>query len=423
MNKFELPSLTIPELMGSVQVISSVIGGDWVMKKMAHEKRKIEEFKKISENGKHSYLFKPDPHPLIEWALDLEKLLTHARETHEFTPNESILKLYTLGKILERCQHESGLEKLTDRLKQKDSFFSAFFEAEVAAMYSHKGFSVRFIEEGSNRTPDLYVKRADGLDGYVECKCRDLLTERDEKLKKAWDGLQKGILGEFGPQKISFAVFVKSQNDLEIKDVPSLKNFIIEQYKMGGCGKYDRATGDLIYSTDPSGKYQVVVNNWMRPDEEAQQEAFNFFVREEFDHVTMLCDGRVDENDLPFWKRPIVIGMANEKPSDRVSGIVNAFKSAVGQLSKEKPGAIWIRIPDNSWSNEIEKAGEKAVKLLQAEMDGGANTRVNAVVLATRMTHAVNNGEANGLIYNPLYLTIENKNSAKLVDQSFWQHL
>ena len=244
-----------------------------------------------------------------------------------------------------------------------------------------------------------------------------------EKLKKAWEELQKALLSEFGPSKTSFAVFVKSKTDLEMKDVALLKNFIVEKFRMGGCGTYDQATGNVTYSTDPSGKYLVVVNKWMNPGEEVKQEAFDFFVHEDFDYVTMLCDGRVDDEGASFWKNPIVIGIANEVPADRVSGIVNAFKSAAGQLSKEKPGAIWIRIPDNSWNNEIERAGDKAVKLLRAEMDGGANTRVNAVVLETRMTHAENNGEQNGLIYNPLYLTVKNNNPIKLVDESFWQPL
>lgn len=418
-----LPDLIVQEIMESAQIISSVISGDWVMKKMAQERKKIEEFKKRSEKGKHAYLFKPDPHPLIEWALDLDNFITTARETQKIILNESVLKLTSLGKALKKCRHETGFEKLIERLKQKESFFSAAFEAEVAAMYSHKEFSVKFIEEGKNRTPDLYVKRADGLDGYVECKCRDMLTERDEKLKKAWEELQKGILSELGPTKTSFAVFVKSKTDLEIRDVASLNAFIIEKFRSGGCGEYDKATGNVTYSTDPSGKYQVVVSEWMNQEKEVQQETFDFFVHKDFDNVTMLCGGRVDETGAPFWKNPIVIGLANERPADRVSGIVNAFKSAVGQLSKEKPGTIWIRIPDNSWNNEIERAGEKAVELLRAEIDGGANTRVNAVVLTTRMTHLANNGEQNGLVYNPLYLTIENKKPAKLVDQSFWQPL
>jgi hypothetical protein len=117
-----------------------------------------------------------------------------------------------------------------------------------------------------------------------------------------------------------------------------------------------------------------------------------------------------DENNKSYVKNPMMIGIKNTIPSDKVTGIIHGFKSGVGQLPKEGPGVIWIRVPDNSWNDNLDQSFTQAESLLKSELTGTHNQRVNAVYLMTRIFQKLENGEHKGLGYKPLILNVAHDN-------------
>lgn len=402
--------LNVDDVMRNVRVISEVIGGNWVMKKIKEEKKVIERFSIASKNRKHAYLYKPEPHPLIAWALEFEKWQAACLESKRFELNEAVLRLAVLGQNLDKSRYQSGFEKLVGRLKQRDSFFSAAFEVEVAASYSSKGYSVRFIEEGNERTPDLRVARSDGSHFWVECKCRDNLTERDKTIEAIWKELEASLVREIGPRKQNVAVIVKSLHDPKRCEIADLRTFLLESIAAGGLERIDPNTAELHSVLDPTGRYQVSIRTLSAADEEIEGEGFEFRSSEKPDRFLMQTEMRVDEDKRRFFSNPFTLGFKNNLPSDKVTGIIHGFNSAVGQLPKEGPGVVWIRIPDNSWNDDFDASVEKAEILLKSELSGDMNRRVNAVILMTRLLHPIQDGVQNGLAYHPVILTVEHPN-------------
>lgn len=115
--------LSVDDVMSSIRVIAEEIGGNWVIRKVSEEKKVIERFRVASKNRKYAYLYKPEPHPLIAWALEFERWQAACLESKRFELNEAILRLATLGQSLAKSRYQSGFDKLIGRLKQRDSFF------------------------------------------------------------------------------------------------------------------------------------------------------------------------------------------------------------------------------------------------------------------------------------------------------------
>lgn len=407
--------LSVHEVMNSVRVIAEVLGGDWVMKKIKQEKKLIEQFRLASKNRKHAYLYKPEPHPLIAWALEFEQWQNASRESGRFELKESVLKLAILGQSLDRSRYQSGFEKLVGRLKQKESFFSAAFEVEVASSYCNKGHSVRFVEEGTERTPDLRVTACDGSYFWVECKSRDRLTERDATIEALWKDLEASLVREIGPQRKNVAIIVKSLQDPKRCEIDGLRIFLLSSLQAGGIGKVDPASGATELVPDPTKNYLVAVQPLLASDSEIEGDGLQFQSSEKFDRFLMHAEMRVDENKICLIKNPFVIGFSNSQPSDKVSGIIHGFNSAVGQLPKEGPGVVWIRVPDNSWNDDFDASIAKAESMLKSELQGEMNRRVNAVFLMTRIVHQVQNGSENGLAYRPVLLAVQHTNPRRTV--------
>lgn len=409
--------LSVDDVMSSIRVIAEEIGGNWVIRKVSEEKKVIERFRVASKNRKHAYLYKPEPHPLITWALEFERWQAACLESKRFELNEAILRLATLGQSLAKSRYQSGFDKLIGRLKQRVSFFSAAFEVEVAASYCSKGYSVRFIEEGNKRTPDLRVTRSDGSHFWVECKCRDQLTERDQKNQAIWTELEASLVREIGPGKRNVAVIVKSLNDPQRGEIADLRTFLLQSIAAGGLGIIDLNNGELRSALDPSGRYQVAVQILSATDEEVPGDGFGFGASEKLDRFLFHTETRVDEIGRHFIKNPFVLGFKNNIPSDKVTGIIHGFNSAVGQLPREGPGVIWIRIPDNSWDEDFESSIQDAERLLKSELNGDMNRRVNSVILMTRLLHRIQDGAKSGLAYRPVLLTVEHSNPRHVVNQ------
>lgn len=402
--------LDIKSILHYISIASETIGADWLMRKIKEEEQRRDKDKLNIDNRKHSYLFRPQSHPLVLWAIETEQWRKSCLDSGKMELNEAVLKFAILGKALKKAKACNGFEKLISRLKLDSGFDSAAFEVEVAESYMARGWIVEFIEEGKKKTPDLKITRDNGSVFWVECKCRDSLSERDKNIQTFWADLESSLLRILGPKKLNFAIFVKALNDPLLAELSGLRDFILDAIENGGVGLFDIATSRIHPVKDSTGKFLVAVTKLTVPDEKIKTKGIGFQSSENFDRLKIFTEGKVDERGDNYFRNPTIIALKNSQPSDKVSGIIHAFKSATGQLPEEGPGVIWIRIPDNMWSDDIDGSFKQAESLIRDELRGANNRRVNAVMLMTRIFHKLAKDGLTGLGYKPLILRIEHVN-------------
>ncbi|QOP42146.1 hypothetical protein [Sulfurimonas marina] len=300
----------------------------------------------------------------------------------------------------------NGFDKIINRLKMQEEFYSSAWEVEVASFYLNKGYQVEFIEEGKDKSPDLKITTDENKTFWAECKCRDIYTERDKKINKFWDDLESALLRNLGPNKINAFIIIKSLRDPEAKELDTLKTFLFTCIN-SACKSIKKIHSFI----EPITKnYEIAITILSQPDEEITSSSLTFNLSEKLDRMKHSCDFQINQNNKPIIKNPIFIGFKNVKESDKVSGIIDGFKKAVKQLPEEGPGVVWIKVPDNAWNDNLEKSFLEAEALLKSKFTKGQNTRVNVVHLLTRLIHKIENEENNGLSYKPLVLSVENKN-------------
>lgn len=247
---------------------------------------------------------------------------------------------------------------------------------------------------------------------WVECKCRDILTERDKKINVIWTELESALLREFGPKKINAAIIVKSLRDPVRDDIDGLLSFILDCTNNAQVSNPGEAE-EIRSISDHTNNYQIAVNILSNADEVIESQGISFNSSEKLDRMTMLAEMKIDKNNKSFVKNPIMIGFKNAIPSDKVSGIIHGFKSAVGQLPKEGPGVVWIRVADNSWNDNLDQSFAQAESLLKSELTGVQNQRINTVYLMTRIFQKLEKGNHKGLSYKPLILNVTHDNPRK----------
>lgn len=404
--------LDVKTIIRYVSIAYETIGIKWLSRKLKEEKRRQKQDKLGLEKRKHTYLYRASPHPLVQWSIEAERWREACIKSRKMELKEVVLKLAILGKSLEQARTCKGFDRLKNRLKIKKQFYAAAFEAEIAASYTARNWDVEFVEEGNERSPDLKITRDDGADFWAECKCRDALTERDRNLNSFWKELESTLLRTLGPKKLNYAICIKALKDPEFAQLPALKNVIFDAVDKGGIGHFDIGIGDskIESVSDPTGNFLFSVTKLVDPDEEINTTEIGFQSSENFDRVVIVSEVKTDTTGDTRFRNPIIIALKNVNPSDKVTGIIHGFKSAVGQLPQEGPGVIWIRIPDNAWSDNIDQSFKQAEDLLRAELKGTHNQRVNVVFLMTRVFQKLEKDGQTGLSYKPLKLAIEHEN-------------
>lgn len=402
--------LDVIKILHYVSIAYETIGIQWLSRKVKEEKRKQKKDKLGLKTRKHSYLYRASPHPLVQWTVETERWRKACIKSGKMELREVVLKFAILGKSLEQAKKCNGFDRLRNRLKDKKEFYAAAFEAEVAASYIARNWDVEFIEEGNERSPDLKITKDDGTIFWAECKCRDKLTERDRNLNSFWTELESTLLRVLSPKKLNYAISIKALKDTDLAQLPALKDFIFDAVEKGGIGNFDIVGLIIKPVSDPTENFLLAVTKLADPDEELRTSGLGIRSSENFDRALINAEMQIDKMGDTIHRNPIIIVFKNAKPSDKVSRIMHGFKSRVGQLPKEGPGVIWIRVFDNAWSDNIDPSFKQAEYLLKAELTGTRNQRVNGVILMTRLYVKLEKDGLTGLAYKHLKLIIEHEN-------------
>ena len=388
-----------------VQVVLETVDANWLAKKMDSYTNRP----KPSKLRTHSYLYKKGPHPLVAWAIQVDKWRTKCLESERIELNKDVMKLAEFGRSLSLVRTQKGFERVLGRLKDPRQFHPAVFEIEVAASYVEKEWKVDFVEEGSIRTPDLLVTRTDSSQFWVECKRRDLLTKVEARRQDFWAQLESRLLGKLGPSKMNYLIFIKALAEPEHAQMKELLNFVLRNCTDKGVGTYLPDQPTIKSESDPTGMFQVVIRKLTEPDEEFNACEIGFRA-ESVDRSAIVAEHRVTDDGTSLCSNPIMLGFSNHNKINRVKGIQSALKSGVGQLPRDGPGVMWIRIADDAWNEDLPGSFEEARALLRKELHRNHNRRVNAVFVVTRLFEKHQKDELTGLYYRPFVMRIDHDN-------------
>ena len=404
------PELSVDEIMQSAMTVADVVGRKWIKKHVEEEEQEISRFKARANDRRHAYMYRSPPHPLVRYIMDFERMRMEAVESWRLSPNQNMLSLVLLGQCLNKVKDLPGFDKFVPRLRGRESFYPAVFEIETAAGYVNVGSQVAFVPENRNeKTPDILVTRRSGEVFWVECKCRDGLNERDQKIAEFWVILEEHILRVFGPKKISALIIVKSLRDPKREDIPQLLSLIFASIEAGGLGEISPATGLHSPVKVLGNQFELIVQPLAAPDQEISGSGLELLGANR-DRVTMLMESKVDALGKTWIKNPIILGFQNCRPIDKVRGLVGVFKSAASQLPKSGPGVVCIRLPNNFWANEFDVYAAEAVRQFSGELSGENNRRVNMVLIKSMMHEHLSDGQRTGIGLRPVTVPIEHKN-------------
>lgn len=371
-----MKTLDIDLIESYINTVRKTVGERWLNKRLKKEKVKHHSDIEGSKKGKLDYLYRPKAHQLVLWELEYARWKKVCSETKKLMMTAELIRYINLGYTLSLVQSVKGYEKVISRLKQTDQFESVSFEIEVAAGYVEKGYSVSFVTEGSYKTPDLEVILPCGQTVSVECKYKNVMTEREEKLSLIWKLIESRLLKKIKRLKLNICIVLKLSSIPENKEIDDLVEFIFGYIK---SGEFNNNTEINTSIPTPCRKHQVLIKTL--PDFLPENFEINF--SENLDRFIFSSD-RVIEDEKEIHRDPAFLGVIFEESFDNVKGVIDSFKSAAKQIPKSGPGVIIIRIDDKGWSKDLINSFKKAEKHLQKQLYGNSHKRVNAVFIKTR---------------------------------------
>lgn len=317
-------------------LVKGLVGSAWLSENLG----KINAYKPPRKKRKLSFIdYTEKFHPLAFLIYQADKQLKSCLEKKFFEVSEEILRLSYLGEnlFILKNQNTKGLDKKIRDLTSSDKalFDKTTYEIEVAATYAKKGYPVEFVETRSEegiKTPDILISFQNGVE--VECKKKDRESDRDIRNVEYWKLIVRkasGMMEHFG---LNYAVFIKTQNDPEKRDIEFiLKQLqeLMEERKEGRFGFQNRGIGITLQTTSEK-------------DQQIESSGIQFGTSEELDYVVSAMEIRKEEADNVFVRNPRIFGFKSAVIPERITSVIESIKTAKQQLSGERPGLIYVNL-------------------------------------------------------------------------------
>lgn len=370
--------LEVADINFYIEEALMILGKSWFDRRLSKESQEREVVK--NRNHGRQRVQHIAPHKLVQWYIEYKEWRDAYTPENNIPLNQSALLLLTFASNLLKVRYVDGLEQIVLRLRKPNEFMTTSLEVEVATGYVNRGWNVEFVETGRERSPDLKITTDDGKVFWAECKYRDEMTGRDVQVSKFWEQLQDKLYRHWGPAKINVALIVKSACDPANQELQSLADAILQAAQ--AMVSHSERTHLEPRGKSHDHKYEFNLHHLADPDDEQQLQGFSDLGADWFSwHGEVMHDGKGNS----FVRNPKFFGFTNMNPPDRYIGALNSFNSAVGQLPESGPGVIWIRIPYPDDTSFIQADLEAMAAKIERELSGGHNTRVNCVILSTRV--------------------------------------
>lgn len=374
------------EIMASLVAKSTlIIGKKWLEDRL--EKDRIARKKAQNADHRRRRIRYKAAHELINWHAEYAQWSAAFRANTQQPVNSTALQLASFCSDLIKTESCPGVSSIISRLKQPAEFLSAAFELEVAVGYLNRGWSVEFVQTDKERSPDLRVITDCGESFWVECKRKEEQSQRDESNAAFFGTLQDALHRVWGPAQTNIGVIIKTSDDPGNHELDPLKDAILwgaEQLRLHpdrintafNCkGLFEKYSFQLKFLAEPGQTFESL--DFSAPPEDDFEVGATF----------QLVDGK------PTFRNPRYFTFSSDKPSDKYMTALNAFKSATGQLPESGPGVIWIRLAHPRNSAKAHSELEKLASKLKSQLSANQNTRVNAVILSSRVFERNAEGE------------------------------
>lgn len=191
----------------------------------------IKSFNPIGLNELEARILEASAHPLAPWWATFERDVEASKQTGVLHLSDSSLILLSLLSDLLDIEHLRNVDRILKALKNRSTFFSALFEAYVAAAYVRMGMKVEIVQESitGEKTCDLCV--SDGSDiVYIECKSLDDLQLKEGR---QWDELHQRLVSLLRQYRRSWLVIIRSGATVGHAEKECIINAATEAIRIG----------------------------------------------------------------------------------------------------------------------------------------------------------------------------------------------
>lgn len=396
------------DIDSATQEIIDVLGRAWI----GAERTRVRAMRrKDLEADPDSYLYHRPAHPLIEWTLQHDRWLEDCTKSGQLELYEDVLRLTALGTALRKTKTLENFARVLERLKDPREFHPAAFEIEVAAVYVSQGFDVVFVKEGDQKTPDLAVRRGNGVPFWVECKLRDQSTRRDKRVDNFWLNLERSLAKVMRLGKLNYLIVVHAFADPPQPDIRRIRRHLVRAMREGrSIGAYDFESGASTPDASEVPGYGIIAVRLSDPDAEYERGRFAY---KGAGWSTRSLDWSEQSTSQPYpiTRNQHILAFSCGVEPDRVAGVIDALGDARDQLPPDGPGIVWIRLPDNIWGKNVEQYFGELRAAVAGELIGTKNRRINTVILHSRFINRPLVPDGLALSYAPVTISVEHTNA------------
>jgi hypothetical protein len=357
----------------------------------------INSFHTIGLKQSEAEQIRTKAHPLAIWWQSFKQDITNSQKDMIMRLSEYSIRLIDLISDLEDIKMLSNHQRILNSIHNKGTFYSACFEAKIAANYVNMDKSVEIQKEGivnNQRVSDLRINTKDGL-VFLECKSLD-----DFKLKESplWNQTCYRIQRILERYKKSLAVTIFAGKQITGKDMDQICTRI-------GVDIRKNCFEDTVISNYFKVNYKKVFN-W-------DQKFYGPFSMKRMTEIGSVeaevsispCGVQVNQNCTMVQVIPYT-------DFDISKRLIHEFKKAIGQVPKSGPGIIHIEVPYKQGKQllkVIDTVYPKIYKKLNME-----SSRINAVVISGTVVEA---STPHTLLYN--YYVVPNNNPCTTLPNDF----
>lgn len=204
--------VNVEKLDGIIADFSLLLGEEFV-------RNILDVFKTTGKKRQEVMRLEATAHPLAIWWNQLKIDSEKSRKDKRLTLSNNSIFAIALYDFLLCIKHLKNFERILNRIREKVNFYSACFEAEIAASYLKAGYDFRIVDEGKNKTCDFQVLK-EGEIVSIECKSLENFAFYE---KRHWDNVQVRLSRLMNKYKRPWKIDICSTRLIDGNDVRKIE--------------------------------------------------------------------------------------------------------------------------------------------------------------------------------------------------------
>lgn len=315
-----------------------------------------------------------------------------------------IVSLASKGELLHNlsvanvCGFHYKLEKLVSKdLRQQEK---VFYEMVVPGQYLSEGHTVKFIDTSSKKRADLLIDES----VEIECKSKDAVHPYYRKYQDVWDIMTRIVPEWMENEQVNYSIYIVFNEEIDASSIKLIKNKIHEIIREKKEGIFKVNDDKISIKADILLPY-----NW-ETDKPIIEENFPNVVKA-IPNISETDFGTPIFNLYHTLEKDIISNfkhVAMKIPKHPVRNIISNMKTAVSQVNRLLPSAIYVDISYLNQKMKIEDLNklEREIKDFLRK-----NRAINAVII----TDAYKTGEEGAVkIVNGLWIVRNDVTKHKL---------